>query len=108
MDVIHDYESKPMNRYNEPMIDWIEQQHQVIIRDEDHLTELLELPNLTEKGLKVARNLNLKVLIEEGKFSKYGRALDLTIERGGDFNDLMEIDPSIYALQENWVGVFFL
>ena len=106
MDLLNKHKLKSHTENPEPLIDYIEQQHQEKLRDEDHLAELLELPELKDEKLKTSQKEALRNLIYEAKFAKYGRALDITIESGGSFDDLMEVDPSIYALPDQWEGVY--
>lgn len=79
---------------NESFIDYIEELYQVQVRDAKHLRELL--------GLKENTPEELEDILTGARYSKYSTALQIAIEKGAKYKDLLQIQPKEYGLPETW------
>ncbi len=80
----------------EAFIDYVEETYQTKVKDGKHLQELTGITEETLEGLE-------ETLISS-RYSKYFRSLERTLQEGGKYKDLLQIDPQDFGLPESWSG----
>lgn len=104
---------------NEGFIDYLEEVYQTQVRDVTHLQELTGITELSSYDSKTGKyvepatdeeaNQNaikqLKDCLTMARYSKYSRALEVALQSGAKYKDLLEIKPQDYGLPESWEDV---
>lgn len=102
----------------EAFIDYIEETHQTKVKDVKHLIELTGITHLqswdsstrkyfdpeTEEEAKENATRELEETLISSRYSKYFRSLERTLQEGGKYKDLLQIDPQDFGLPESWSG----
>lgn len=102
----------------EAFIDYIEEVCQVKVKDVKHLqklTGIYYLNPVNDKGevteLPIGGDESKQEAIKElgetltgAKYAKYSRALQVAIQSGAKYKDLLQIKPKDYGLPESWSG----
>ncbi len=79
---------------NDSFIDYVEELYQVKVKDAKHLQKLT---GVKENGLEELGDILLKA-----NYTKFYRALEIAVEEGAKYKDLLEIKPQAYGLPETW------
>jgi hypothetical protein len=104
---------------NESFIDYLEELYQTQVRDVAHLQELTGITELSSYDSKTGEyvepatdeeaNQNaikqLQDCLTMARYSKYSRALEVALQSGAKYKDLLEIKPQDYGLPESWEDV---
>lgn len=77
---------------NESFIDYVEELYQVKVKDAKHLQKLTGVEDLEE----------LEDILFKANYSRYYRALEIAIENGAKYKDLLKMKPRDYGLPEAW------
>lgn len=104
----------------EAFIDYIEEIHQTKVKDVSHLIELTGITHLqswdsntgkyfdpeTEEEEEAKENAirELEETLINSRYNKYFRSLERTLQEGGKYKDLLQIDPQDFGLPESWSG----
>ena len=103
-------------QYAEAFIYYLENLHQVRVLDAYQLQYLISLdtfptwdritgdytgPQTEEEGSKNAINC-LEEVITRARFDQYYRALEFLLAMGGNYKDLLRVDPEEYELPSTW------
>jgi len=80
----------------EAFVDYVEEINQTKVKDAKHLQSLTGITEETLEGLE-------ETLISS-RYSKYFRSLERTLQEGGKYKDLLQIDPKDFGLPETWSG----
>ena len=102
----------------EAFIDYIEEIHQTKVKDVKHLIELTGITHLqswdsstrkyfdpeTEGEAKENATRELEETLTSSRYNKYFRSLERTLQEGGKYKDLLQIDPQDFGLPESWSG----
>lgn len=103
----------------EAFIDYIEETHQTKVKDVNHLIELTGITHLqsrdsstrkyfdpeTEEEAKENATRELEETLTSSRYNKYFRSLERTLQEGGKYKDLLQIDPQDFGLPESWSGL---
>lgn len=81
---------------NDSFIDYVEELYQVKVKDAKHLQKLT---GAKENGLE-----ELGDILFKANYTKFYRALEIAVEEGAKYKDLLEIKPQDYGLPEIWEG----
>lgn len=79
---------------NDSFIDYVEELYQVKVKDAKHLQKLT---GVKENGLE-----ELEDILFKANYTKFYRALEIAVEDGAKYKDLLEIKPQAYGLPETW------
>lgn len=79
---------------NDSFIDYVEELYQVKVKDAKHLQKLT---GVKENGLE-----ELEDILFKANYTKFYRALEIAVESGAKYKDLLEIKPQAYGLPETW------
>ena len=107
-----------VNEAQESFIDYVEEVYQTKVRDTKHLQELTGITHLdswdmeadkyitpeTEEEAKENAIRELEDTVIKSRYSKYSRALEIALNRGAKYKDLLQIKPQDYELPETWEG----
>jgi len=101
----------------EAFIDYLEEFYQTKVKDAKHLQELTQITHINSyynKGKMIPitsesdqEERALKELEEtliSARYSKYFRALEVALQGGAKYKDLLQIKPEDYQLPETWSG----
>ncbi|MBE7686458.1 hypothetical protein F7647_10400 [Tenacibaculum piscium] len=78
----------------EVLIDYIESIYNIKIKDAD---QLQKITSITTKTLK-----ELEVIILNSKYTKYYSSIELAVENGATYPELLKIMPKEYGLPDKW------
>lgn len=79
---------------NDSFIDYVEELYQVEVKDAKHLQKLT---GVKENGLE-----ELEDILFKARYTRYYRALEIAVENGAKYKELLEIKPQTYGLPETW------
>ncbi len=102
----------------EAFIDYIEETYQTKVKDGKHLQKLTGITHLdswdskagkyitpdTEEEAKENAIRELEDTLINSRYNKYFRSLERTLQEGGKYKDLLQIDPQDFGLPESWSG----
>lgn len=102
----------------EAFIDYIEETYQTKVKDGKHLQKLTGITHLdswdskagkyitpdTEEEAKENAIRELEETLINSRYNKYFRSLERTLQEGGKYKDLLQIDPQDFGLPESWSG----
>jgi len=78
----------------EAFIDYVEETYQTKIKDAKHLQKLTEITEETLEGLEET--------LLKSRYSKYFRALEIPLQKGAKYKDLLQIKPQDFGLPKTW------
>ncbi|MBE7688957.1 MULTISPECIES: hypothetical protein [Tenacibaculum] len=93
IDAPFDFDLKS-NQAQEILIDYIESIYSIKIKDAD---QLQKITNITTKTLE-----ELEAIILTSKYTKYYRAVELAVENGATYPEILKIMPKEYGLPDQW------
>jgi hypothetical protein len=89
----------------EAFIDLVEEVFSTEVKNAQKLKELTKLKNPIEIYLE--DKISLETIIQIANLSKYCRTLMFTLQEGGDYKELLKIDPKKFNLPKDiWKGSF--
>jgi hypothetical protein len=101
---------------NEGFIDYLEEVYQTQVRDVAHLQELTGITELKSYNIESGEYVEAKTdeearqnaidqlqeCLTMARESRYSRALEVALQNGAKYKDLLEIKPQAYGLPESW------
>ena len=101
----------------EAFIDYVEETYQTKIKDAKHLQELTGITHINSyyskgKMIEITSEpeqeeralVELEETLINARYSKYFRALEIALQGGAKYKDLLQIKPEDYQLPETWSG----
>jgi hypothetical protein len=107
----------------EAFIDYVEETYQTKVKDAKHLQELTGITHVNSyysKGKMISEGKMIEITSEpeqeeralveleetlvSARYSKYFRALEVALQGGAKYKDLLQIKPQDYGLPKTWSG----
>ena len=84
--------------FEEAFIDYVEETYNTKVSDAKCLLELTKI-QAEEESFS-----SLEEIIQNSRYSKYRRALEVALQKGAKYRDLLNIKPQDYGLSDIWNG----